>query len=110
MDGIQMSREIDRSKPLGDATEHDLLIALGDYWGRQEARHLTRSDSTEVRHVCLYAGQQLSELRTHVLRDDPDWRHVLLELAQVTASLQQLQRYVQTGQGGTSHLGDRSVR
>lgn len=105
-----MSRDIDRSKPVGEATEHELLIALGDLWGAQADKSMTRSATAEVRHVCLYAGQTLAELRTHVIGDHPDWHHVTLELAVVRASLAQLQQYIDTAQGGTSHLGDRSTR
>lgn len=98
-------RDIDRSKPLGEATEHELLIALGDLWGRRAGKSMTRSAAVEVRHVCLYAYNTLAEIRTHVI-SQPDWRHVVLELTGVRANLGQLIEYVTTGHGGTSGLAD----
>jgi hypothetical protein len=103
-----VSREIDRTKPLGEASAHDLLIALGDVWGASPGTHLTRSAAVEVRHVCLYVRQALEELRTHAGGAEPDMRHVLLELTEQRAALAQLQAYIETGRGGTSSLGART--
>lgn len=105
---MRANRKIDRSKPLGEASEHDLLIALGDLWAKQEARHLTRSAQTEVRHSCHYMACRLNDLRNAVVRPEYQPVHVLLELAEIIAALQQLSRYVMTGKGGTSALHDRN--
>jgi hypothetical protein len=108
-----VSRDIDRAQALGEASEHDLLIALGDMWGAREARHMTRSAWIEAHHQMLYAIGRLNDLKVHLeARDyaDIDWRHVVLEAVEVQTMMSALCEYVTTGKGGTSYLGDRNTR
>jgi hypothetical protein len=108
-----MSRTVDRTKTVADASEHDLLIELGNRWGATERRHMTRSAWVEAHHQMLYAIGRLSDLKTHLeARDyaDIDWRHVFLETLEVQAMMAALAEYVRTGKGGTSALGDRNRR
>jgi hypothetical protein len=69
---------------------------------RREAgdRQLTRSAAVEVRHVCLYAKQQLEQLRTEVLHPGVMPGHVVIELRGVIADLESLTAYIETGKGG----------
>jgi hypothetical protein len=93
-----------------EPSELELLTAwLAARRARGDAR-MTRSAATEVRHVCLYAAQQLQELRTSVLRPEMEPRFILAELHRIIADLHGLAAYVETGRGGTSHLGDRNAK
>ena len=51
---------------LEEATELDLMTAWLKKIQARSQMQLTRSGRVEVRHVCLYASQQLSGLRTLV--------------------------------------------
>lgn len=73
-----------------------------------QARLLTRGNITEVRHVCYYTAQHLMGLRDEVVRPGFTPDLVEVEVREAIASLEALIKYVQTGQGGTSHLHDRN--
>jgi hypothetical protein len=94
---------------LEDADELTLMTAWLKRVRAQADLELTRLGRVEVRHVCLYAKQQLEEIRTQVLRDDCNSGHVILELREIIAKLESLIGYLQTGRGGFSALGDRNT-
>lgn len=79
---------------------------------RREAgeKLLGRSMEAEVRHVCLYASQQLSELRTIVLKPNIRASHIVVGVRDIIGDLEALVKYLETGRGGTSALGDRNDR
>lgn len=96
-----------------DVTEADETTLMVQWLKRVRTRGdklLTRSGRTEVRHVLLYASQQLSQIRTEMLRDEMTSRHTVLELREVITSLEGLIAYLETGRGGFSALGDRNER
>jgi hypothetical protein len=95
---------------LSKADETTLMIEWLKRVRTRRAQMLTRSGRTEVRHVLLYASQQLSELRTSMLRDEMTSSHTVLELHEVITSLEGLIAYLETGRGGFSALGDRNER
>jgi hypothetical protein len=106
-----MSREIDKTKTLAQATEHELLISLGDVWMKKKLRHMTRSSFTEAHHQLGYAIGKLKDLMIHLEAhaEDTDWRHVALECQETINKLGATIEYVTTGKGGTSSLGDRNT-
>jgi hypothetical protein len=107
-----MSRDIDRSKTLGAATEHELLIALGDHWLQSELKAMTRDSWTETHHQLLYAIGHLTDLKVHLeaRREETDFRYVVLEAEEIRVMLAATIKYVLAGRGGTSALGDRNTR
>ncbi len=96
-------------KVLEEATEVDLMSA----WLKKVKAHsdlqMTRLGRTEVRHVCLYASQGLSELRTTVLRDGCNSGHVILALRETIASLESLIGYLEGSRGAFSAMGNRNT-
>jgi hypothetical protein len=93
-----------------EQSEADLLTKWLKIVRTRGDANLTRSGRTEVRHVCLYAYQQLESLRTQMTRDDMTSRHAVLELREVITNLEGLLAYIETGKGGFSALGDRNER
>jgi hypothetical protein len=94
---------------LEDASEIDLMTAWLKKRRAVADLSLTRLGRTEVRHVCLYASQQLSGLRTTVLDDGCNSGHVILELRDVITDLESLVAYLETGKGGFSALKDKNT-
>ena len=90
---------------LEDATEIELMTA----WlsRRTGDKQLTRLGRVETRHVCLYASQQLSQLRTEMLRPEMTSRHTILELRDIIADLEGLIGYLEGAKGAFSALRDR---
>jgi hypothetical protein len=89
---------------LEEATELDLMTAWLKKIQARSQMQLTRSGRVEVRHVCLYASQQLSGLRTLVLEDGVNSGHVILELKDVITDLQALASYLEGTRGAFSGL------
>jgi hypothetical protein len=106
-----MTREaVDKTKTLAEATQHELLMSLGDVWLQREVRSMTRSSFVEAHHQLLYAIGKLNDLRVHLEAhaEETDFRHVALEAQEVSNMMGALVIYVTTGKGGMSALGDKN--
>jgi hypothetical protein len=93
---------------LEDYSEIELMTAWLKKVDANNKMQMTRLGRTEVRHVCLYAGQSLSELRTLVLNDSCNSGHVILELKGVITDLEGLVGYLKGEKGSFSALVDRN--
>lgn len=101
------------SKPLSEATDHELLQALGVLWGTELTKHMTRSVETEAHHMLLYAIAELTDLRVHMEAnwhrgEATDWRRVTERVLEAIRNLNALVIYARSGKGGTSYLADRN--
>lgn len=80
---------------LREATESQLLDALRTA-GRAAGR-LTRGKATEMRHVLLYASQDMMQLRDYVVTEQMRWTTAAAALEDVIGRLEVLRAYIVPG-------------
>lgn len=92
-----------------EATELDLITLWMKRRREAGEKALTRGTATEVRHVCYYAAHRLLELREEVVKPGYRSGYVIEQVKEQIADLESLVKYVETGRGGASALGDRNA-
>lgn len=108
-------KDIDLTKTLADADEHDLLIRLGQLWGERERSGMTRSVATECHHQILYAIGAMKDIEVRIAADmvrgrETDWNLVIEAAMKAINDLSALAVFARTGKGGGSYLNDRNAQ